>query len=416
MNKIVFNYTAFGMLFGAMFPITSWVFQFWYEDLPLSFASMGKMYGEFPLLYMISSAPLFLGLFAHIMGRYKAEAEAYNQKLQGMVAELKDRIVQEEGVKQEALNQKIIAESATKEATLAKVKAEEGFMIIMEAAGKVEQVVENLIAASKQISTQMGNLLSSSSAQHEKISSCVLAMEQMNNSVLGIIHNAGLVSAAADHSKGKAQEGNAIVNQSVSAISTVQTNITEMKSHILDLGGQVQSIGKVATLINEIADQTNLLALNAAIEAARAGDVGRGFSVVADAVKKLAEKTMHATKDIEIAIGSVQSNTQVSILSAEQVVTNLEFATDFINQSRVALTEIVDESSKVNDQIRSVAASTAEQSASSTTITGALNEISDLAKSTTTAMQESNFAVKEVLFQINELHALAKNLRMPAGK
>ncbi|SHN70978.1 methyl-accepting chemotaxis protein [Desulfovibrio litoralis] len=413
MNKTVFQYTVFGIAFGFMFPIFALIFEFWYNDLTVSIGNMLGIYSRVPLLFMITSAPIFLGGAAHIMGIFKAKADLFNDQLQDMIVTLEKQIVIEEEERREAVKNKELAEKAMQEANVAKTNAEEGYKIISQTASRVEQVVERLINAGKQLDTQMETILESSEVQHKKIAACVSAMDEMNANVVGINQNTSLVSDAADNSKNKAEHGNAIVNQSVAAIGTVQSTITQLKEHIEGLGEQVQKIGKVITLIDEVADQTNLLALNAAIEAARAGEAGKGFSVVAGAVRKLAEKTMFATKEVESVILTVQNNTHTSISTTERVASDLNYATDFINQSSMALNEIVAGSSKVNDQLQLVVVATGEQSETSHKVTAVLNEIKLLDQNNADAMQNSELAVKELFIQINELYSLAKSLKLP---
>jgi methyl-accepting chemotaxis protein len=132
-----------------------------------------------------------------------------------------------------------------------------------------------------------------------------------------------------------------VVSDSVAAINTVQTQAKEMKNNLDQLGRQADQIGRIMTVIEDIADQTNLLALNAAIEAARAGDAGRGFAVVADEVRKLAEKTMNATKEVGEAIAAIQQGTQANIRGMDQSVSAIENATRLANQSGDALREIL---------------------------------------------------------------------------
>lgn len=412
MNKTVKQYTLFGVLFGAMFPLMAWIFQFWYTELPYSFGNFAEIYIRCPLLYMITSAPLFLGLFAHVMGRYKAAAETYNEQLHELVGELEERIALEEGRRLEALHQQKLAEKARQETDKAKARTEQSYGIIVEVASKVEDAVAGLLDAGKRISAQMEHLLAGSSLQQQKIESCLHSMEHMNSNLLEVTQSAGLVSDAATHSKGTAHEGDTVVRRSVDAMDTVRDDIARMRQHIEDLGTQVQGIGTVITLIDAVADQTNMLALNAAIEAARAGAAGKGFSVVAAEVKKLATRTMQATDEVEAAIAAMQQNTSKSIVAAEQVVKNLEYATGCITHSREALTAIVTESTKVNDQIHTVAEATQRQAAESGTVTAILTEITSLAENTTLAMRESDKAVKEVFHQINTLHMLAGNLRV----
>ena len=412
MNKTVKQYTLFGVLFGAMFPLMAWIFQFWYTELPYNFGNFAEIYIRCPLLYMISSAPVFLGLFAYVMGRYKAAAETYNTQLHGLVDELEERIALEEGRRLEALHQQKLAETARRETDKAKARTEQSYGIIVEVASKVEGAVEGLMDAGKRISTQMEHLLAGSSKQQQKIESCLHSMEHMNSNLLEVTQSAGLVSDAATHSKGTAHEGDTVVRRSVDAMDTVREDIARMRQHIEDLGTQMHGIGTVITLIDAVADQTNMLALNAAIEAARAGAAGKGFSVVAGEVKKLATRTMQATDEVEAAIAAMQQNTSKSIAAAEQVVKNLEYATGCISHSREALTAIVTESTKVNDQIHTVAEATKRQAVESGTVTAILTDITALAENTTLAMRESDKAVKEVFHQINTLHVLAGSLRV----
>ncbi|MEL7641784.1 MAG: methyl-accepting chemotaxis protein [Solidesulfovibrio sp.] len=121
----------------------------------------------------------------------------------------------------------------------------------------------------------------------------------------------------AEDAREKARDGAAVVSDSVAAIGAVQELSAALKQSLASLGGQAEAIGRIMGVISDIADQTNLLALNAAIEAARAGEAGRGFAVVADEVRKLAEKTMAATKEVGQAVERIQSGVSTSISGME---------------------------------------------------------------------------------------------------
>ena len=164
-------------------------------------------------------------------------------------------------------------------------------------------------------------------------------------------------------------------------------------------------------VISDIADQTNLLALNAAIEAARAGEAGRGFAVVADEVRKLAEKTAHATTEVRTAIGGIQSGTNTAAAQMDTAVERVTLATGLAQRSGEALAEIVDMVESAGDQVRSIATAAEQQSATSEEINRAVSSISVIASETDNAMAQSTEAVGALVAQTKKLEQLIAALR-----
>nr|WP_245543829.1 methyl-accepting chemotaxis protein [Maridesulfovibrio salexigens] len=233
----------------------------------------------------------------------------------------------------------------------------------------------------------------------------------MNVSVLEVANNAENAASLATESREKAGAGEDIVSEVVQVMDRLRVTTNALKQDMISLGKQADGIGQIITVINDIADQTNLLALNAAIEAARAGEAGRGFAVVADEVRKLAEKTVSATGEVSEYINNIQSSAHNNINTMEQATTAVEEATDLANNSGNALKEIVDFVSQSTDQIRSIATASEEQSAASEQIAQSTSQVNTIAEETAEAMNQSSLAVNELAQLAEELRVLVSSMR-----
>ena len=341
----------------------------------------------------------------------KDEIGSLAQALEQMVINLRARIADAEQKSNEAAVQTLKAQDAMSEAKHAQETAEQGRQTLLEAAANVDQVVSRLSAATEELSAQVEQSSRSAEVQRDRVTSSATAMEEMNATVLEVARNAGVASEGSDSARRKAANGADIVKRSIEALGLVQKSAETMSKEVEGLGQQAEAIGAIMTVISDIADQTNLLALNAAIEAARAGEAGRGFAVVADEVRKLAEKTMTATKEVGDAISGIQRGTQRSIAAMEDAAKNVETATNLAMESGSALSEIVSESDHTADQVRNIAAAAEEQSAASDEITQSLDEINRLAQETASVMQQSSQAVMELSKQTNQLQSYMETLR-----
>ncbi|MDR1126472.1 MAG: methyl-accepting chemotaxis protein [Deltaproteobacteria bacterium] len=341
----------------------------------------------------------------------KDELGSLATALEQMVVNLRARIAEAEQKSVEAAEQSKKAQEAMVEANASKEKAEEGQRAILTLAENVEQVVSRLSAATEELSAQVEQSSRGADMQRERVSGSAAAMEEMNSTVLEVARNAGIASEGSENARHKADSGSKIVGRSIEALGRVQKSAVTMSNEVASLGEQAEAIGRIMTVISDIADQTNLLALNAAIEAARAGEAGRGFAVVADEVRKLAEKTMTATKEVGDAITGIQHGTQRSITSMQDAAKNVEDATGLAQESGSALKEIVTESEHVAAQIQAIAAAAEEQSATSEEITRSLDEINGMASENAAAMQQSAQAVSELAIQTQELQKLINGLR-----
>ena len=260
------------------------------------------------------------GDFSHSLEvNQKDEIGVLAVALKTMVDNLKKMISEAEEKSNEAAKEAEIARHATAEAEKMRQEAAQAQRAgKLDAAKRLEAVVVNVLSSSKSLSSQIEEALSGSEKQSQHTGETASSMEEMNATVLEVARHASEASERSDSAKERAQEGAQVVHKVVDAINTVQKQAERLKGNMNDLGNQAQGIGQVIDVISDIADQTNLLALNAAIEAARAGEAGRGFAVVADEVRKLAEKTMAATTEVGNAIQAIQAGANTSITGMEQ--------------------------------------------------------------------------------------------------
>jgi methyl-accepting chemotaxis protein len=298
-----------------------------------------------------------------------------------------------------------------KEAMEGHEKAEAGKRAIIEAAGAVERIVDNLTSTAKGLSVQVEQSHRAAETEQLKVSAALNSMQEMSNTIMDVARNANAVSEHSAVSRDKAQEGAGIVERSIAALTTVQSDMSALNGHMDFLTQHAAAVGSVITVISDIADQTNLLALNAAIEAARAGEAGRGFAVVADEVRKLAEKTMIATKEVNDTIHAIQAGTGESSLAAVKVNDNVTKAAILAQESGNSLDGIVNVAAETASQIHAIAAAAEEQSAACAEISKALDAINTSAMETSSAMRQAAQAVTELSGQTDQLQVLVRQLR-----
>ena len=333
--------------------------------------------------------------------------------MQNMVGTMKEKIAEAEEKSAEAARQADQANIATQEAHAAKAAAErakaEG---MLQAAQQLEEVVGILTSASEELSAQIEQSSRGADEQSQRVSETATAMEEMNATVREVASNAGHASEMSDQAHLQAQEGAAIVSRVVQGINEVSRQSMEIKQDMDTLSHQAEGIGQIMSVISDIADQTNLLALNAAIEAARAGEAGRGFAVVADEVRKLAEKTMDSTHDVSAAIQAIQNSTAKSMSSADNAVNQIAQATNYASESGQALREIVATVEGTSDQVNAIATASEEQSAASDEINQSIVQVNEMARQSATAMAEAAQAVAELAAQAHTLKNLIAQMKL----
>ena len=282
---------------------------------------------------------------------------------------------------------------------------------IRHVADQAASISNRLAAASHELSAQVEEVSRGAEHQRNRVESTATAMAQMTSTVLEVARSASQASEQSELTKNKAGDGATLVDKVVHSINQVNKVATVLQASMRELGAQAESIGGVMNVISDIADQTNLLALNAAIEAARAGEAGRGFAVVADEVRKLAEKTMSATQEVGTSITAIQHSAHTNIDEVNEAVTAITQATELANTSGQALAEIVNLATANSQVVTSIATAAEEQSATSEEINHAIEEISRIVAETTDGMTQSSAAVLEVSRMAQELDAVMTELR-----
>jgi methyl-accepting chemotaxis protein len=269
---------------------------------------------------------------------------------------------------------------------------------------KISQTVLGVIDSTDKLRERAEKASEGAKNQSSQASQIATAAEEMSQTITDIARNASQAAESAEEAMKTANEGKSISDDAIKVVKEVYHSTSELSQVVQRLNNRAEEIGEIVIVIKDIADQTNLLALNAAIEAARAGEQGRGFAVVADEVRKLAERTIKATDEISEKIRNIQNESQETNRSMEVSLKNVTRANDFINELGKSLIHIVDSVNRVKDQITQIATAVDEQSAASEEVAKNIEKTSEIAK-------EMEKISLEVMMSVNELTKIVEDLR-----
>jgi methyl-accepting chemotaxis protein len=251
--------------------------------------------------------------------------------------------------------------------------------------------------------------------QQQQAERITTVMSEMSSAVQEISQSTQNAAVDARNAEESAHSGGRTVQITVQTIEDLLTANRETSSRIEDLGRSSDAIGRIVNVINEIAGQTNLLALNASIEAARAGEHGRGFAVVAGEVRRLAERTSSATKEIDVTVHEIQEGTKVAVEAMRSSMSHVQSGVDSARSAGEALTSIIHGSESVQRMVTQIAAAATEQSYSTQSVAANTNEIAAIIQQTATSSQHSVEACEQLSRLANELTGLVGNFKVGQG-
>ncbi len=273
-----------------------------------------------------------------------------------------------------------------------------------EAIGDVSNAVRATADAAKEILSSTEQMAAGAQEQSAQSAEVASGVEEMAKTILETTRNS---SSAAEYAKEAgliAKEGGKVVTEAIDGMDRISESVRKSADTVQTLGKSTSEIGEIVQVIDDIADQTNLLALNAAIEAARAGEQGRGFAVVADEVRKLAERTTTATKEIAMMIKQIQKDTSSAVISMDGGTKEVERGKILTDKAGKSLQKIINATERVVDVVTQVAAASEEQS-------GAVEQISKSIETINGVTYENAKGVQQIAQTSGDLNKLTLNLQ-----
>jgi methyl-accepting chemotaxis protein len=269
---------------------------------------------------------------------------------------------------------------------------------------KVTEAVQATASAANQISSSTEEMAAGAQEQSTQVAEVAAGVEQMSKTIFETTKNTEQATSSSKNAGRIAKEGGNVVKETIKGMNSIAQVVKKSAESIQVLGKSSDQIGEIVQVIDDIADQTNLLALNAAIEAARAGEQGRGFAVVADEVRKLAERTTKATKEIATMIKQIQRDTNEAVASMQQGTEEVEAGKKLAEKAGASLQEIILGAEEVVDIVTQVAAASEEQSSTSEQISANIEAISNV-------IQESASGIQQIARASEDLNKLTLNLQ-----
>ena len=274
---------------------------------------------------------------------------------------------------------------------------------------------EHVASASEEISSAATQSAEGSRSQSDQANQVATAMQEMSSTVTEVSHNSSKAADASRKAAEIAKQGGKIVNEALTNMRSIAESVSATAVKMEELGKNSDQIGKIVAVIDDIADQTNLLALNAAIEAARAGEQGRGFAVVADEVRKLAERTTKATKEIAQMIETVQKETGAAVNQMKAGTTQVEAGVATTAKAGTSLEEIITAAEQVGDMVSQIATAAEQQTSTAGQINSSVEQIAKITQESAAGVQQTAKASEELSNLALDLQQLVSRFKLQNG-
>ena len=271
---------------------------------------------------------------------------------------------------------------------------------------------ERLASASEEITATSRLSSAAARSQADQTQQAATAIHEISVTGQNISQHSQEATAASQKASESARAGGRVVEETLATMRSISESTRNAVAQISELGRRSEEIGKIIGVIDDIADQTNLLALNAAIEAARAGEQGRGFAVVADEVRKLAERTTAATKEITVMIQSIQGETRNAVSAMELGSHAVELGVEKTSASGLTLQDLIRKGEEVGEMVSQIAAAATQQSSATGQINASVSQISSSIQQSATAAAETAKACSDLSDLAMELRTMVSNFKL----
>lgn len=281
---------------------------------------------------------------------------------------------------------------------------------VTSSASQLNEATNQSAQVTAQITEAINTVAASAANQQQSVQSTTETMEQMSASIEEIAATAAVSSDQAGNAADKAKDGNTYIDQAIQQMKNIETAVSNSAAVVTKLGERSKEIGQIVDTISGIAGQTNLLALNAAIEAARAGEQGKGFAVVAEEVRKLAEQSQEAAKQIETLIREIQSETETAVLAMNEGTVEVKSGSEIVDKSGQTFKEIVELAEQVAYQSKDIASTINDMAVNTEHMVNSVKSLDHVSIEIARESQRISSAVEEQSASVEEISASSNGL------